>query len=296
MKMSKASKICVGTAQFGMPYGIANKSGAIPGKEIQKICTAANSNGIYMWDTAHGYGNSERMLGKYLQRKSKVRVITKLPAVTGNSIDTDSIKLLRRSLMASLEKIAVPQLHGVLLHNFADLHKPGVERLLDFLLEIKDSGLTQKIGVSIYDDQELEFAADLFAFDLVQGPVNVFDQRLLNSSCLNGLKAQGVQFLARSVFLQGLLVMPTEKILRKFLPIEPKLRLVQNAANSLNCSKIELCLAFVTSQRIIDHVIVGVDGYQQFKELINTEVPKLSSIDTTRFSVSDVDMIDPTRW
>ena len=58
-------RISLGTAQFGLDYGISNKSGKIEPKEVDKILSFAKKNGIKSIDTAQAYGESETVLGKY---------------------------------------------------------------------------------------------------------------------------------------------------------------------------------------------------------------------------------------
>ena len=73
-------KIAIGTAQFGMPYGIANKNGQLDENEITKILDLAWKNNIDTLDTAKVYGNSEESIGKYIikRQESSWNVITKL--------------------------------------------------------------------------------------------------------------------------------------------------------------------------------------------------------------------------
>ena len=60
-----SSRIILGTAQFGIPYGISNKKGKIPKKEIFKILDYAFRKNIRYLDTASGYGKSEQIIGDF---------------------------------------------------------------------------------------------------------------------------------------------------------------------------------------------------------------------------------------
>jgi aryl-alcohol dehydrogenase-like predicted oxidoreductase len=60
------SRLMIGTAQFGLDYGVANHSG-IPGfMEICAMLKEAASAGINCLDTAAGYGSSEEVIGRAL--------------------------------------------------------------------------------------------------------------------------------------------------------------------------------------------------------------------------------------
>ena len=71
-------KIILGTAQFGMNYGIANKSGKIKFGEIFKILDYLKKNKIQFLDTANSYNASEKEIGKYYKKtRKKFQIITK---------------------------------------------------------------------------------------------------------------------------------------------------------------------------------------------------------------------------
>ena len=60
-------KLAIGTAQFGMVYGIANQNGQVQQDEITTILDLAWENGIHTLDTAKAYGTSEEAIGSYLK-------------------------------------------------------------------------------------------------------------------------------------------------------------------------------------------------------------------------------------
>ena len=57
-------KLAIGTAQFGLDYGIANDHGKVSQKEIKKILDLARSSNISLLDTAMDYGDSEFSIGE----------------------------------------------------------------------------------------------------------------------------------------------------------------------------------------------------------------------------------------
>lgn len=58
------SKLVVGTAQFGLDYGIFNKTERTSSINIKNILTLAKKNHINILDTAFSYGSSEQVLEK----------------------------------------------------------------------------------------------------------------------------------------------------------------------------------------------------------------------------------------
>ena len=92
-------RLALGSAQFGLKYGVANKVGRPTCREIKRIIATAKNAGIDTLDTAVSYGESERILGdigvKDWEVVSKVRV----PINDGFNGDIDNIyNQLRKSL------------------------------------------------------------------------------------------------------------------------------------------------------------------------------------------------------
>ena len=58
------NKLALGTVQFGLDYGISNIGGQVSLEEARKVLKLAKEYDIDTLDTASGYGNSEKVLGK----------------------------------------------------------------------------------------------------------------------------------------------------------------------------------------------------------------------------------------
>ena len=54
----------LGTAQWGLDYGITNSSGRISDSDLVGIVRLATDYGIRLVDTAPAYGDAERRLGE----------------------------------------------------------------------------------------------------------------------------------------------------------------------------------------------------------------------------------------
>ena len=89
-------KITLGTAQFGMNYGIANNSGKIKSSEILKILDFSKKNKINFLDTANSYNSSEGEIGKYYRKtKKKFQIITKFSVKNNESIISQFTKSIQ---------------------------------------------------------------------------------------------------------------------------------------------------------------------------------------------------------
>jgi len=139
-------KLALGTAQFGFPYGIANASGQVCLDEAAAILDQAWKAGFRVLDTAIAYGDSEACLGEVGIRG--FNIITKLPAVPENCDDIAG--WVHGQIAASLGRLRVASMHGVLLHRPDQLLSRDGKVLFRALQSLKDNGQAQKIGVSIY--------------------------------------------------------------------------------------------------------------------------------------------------
>ena len=172
-----AERLALGTAQFGMPYGIANRTGQVSDAEAQDILQQARGAGIDTLDTAMAYGESEARLGALGVRAWQV--VTKLPAVDDHCADVHG--WVQQSLASSLERLRVDRLYALLLHRPAQLLGSRGDEIFRALTDVKSQGVVGKIGVSIYAPAELEQLWPCFRPDLVQAPFNVLDRRLSDS-------------------------------------------------------------------------------------------------------------------
>ena len=145
-------KIALGTVQFGLDYGIANKSGQVSIGEIRNIFEYAKMNSLDTLDTAIGYGDSEERLGTV--GVSQWNVVTKLPAIPDSIKDVKT--WVREAVEQSMLRLQVDQLNGMLLHRPNDLLNKHGDDLYTALEELKFDGLVKKIGASVYVPEELD--------------------------------------------------------------------------------------------------------------------------------------------
>lgn len=284
-------RLALGTAQFGLPYGVANKSGQVSQNEAKSMLCIASKNGIDTLDTAIAYGESEECLG--LVGVKNFKLVTKLPPIPDGCLDISG--WIHEQVTSSLLRLGAEKLYGFLLHKSEDLlgsDGPELYRVLDSL---KEKGLVKKIGVSIYSPNELESLKKDFSFDLIQAPFNLIDQRLLHSGWMKKLKDSGTEIHTRSTFLQGLLLMTEIEVSPKFSPWNGTLKKWHDWLAENNISALQASLAFSLSFSEIDRVVVGADSLGQLQQIF--DVVKLPSIfDFPSIDCDDDCLINPSRW
>lgn len=284
-------KIALGTAQFGLNYGVANTKGRLALDEGERIIALARRNGMHTLDTAIAYGESELSLGRI--GIDDWKVVTKLPAIPDHCVDvTDWV---RSEVEGSLRRLGVGRLHALLLHRPSQLFDHHGPQLFSSMQRLVAEGMVQKIGVSIYDPSELGPLFEQWHFDLVQAPFNVLDRRLLKSGWASRLKDRGVELHTRSAFLQGLLLMPAVSRPVWFRQWESLWILWDRWLNECGLSPVQACLRTALAVPEIDHIVLGVDSEAHLREVLdaaNGPPPPWATAPQT----DDLTLLNPANW
>lgn len=288
-------KIGLGTVQFGIDYGISNQDGKTTLDEIERILDVATDNGLSVIDTAAMYGTSEEALGKTLSESHRFKIVTKTPIFTASPIASDDVQRLEDSFFQSLQKMKRASIYGLLIHNAEDLLNENGHLLFAKMSELKQKGLVEKVGVSVYTALQIDDILEKFQIDIIQLPINVLDQRLLISGHLSELKKRGVEIHARSVFLQGLLLMSSETLPPFFDSVREHLKNYHRTIHKHGLTPVRAALGFLISIPDIDFIICGVNNHSQLKEICAEAVP-VGSMDFSSFALSDETILNPSNW
>jgi aryl-alcohol dehydrogenase-like predicted oxidoreductase len=283
-------KLALGTAQFGLAYGIASPQPQIGFVESKAIVDHASRHGMTVLDTAMGYGESEVRLGKIGVHAWKV--ISKLPEVPDGENTTTWIT---NAVKSSLEKLKTESLYGLLLHRPVQLLGDKGPEIHAALQRLKADGLVEKTGVSIYQPSELEGVFSVGEVDLVQSPLSVLDRRLITSGWLDRLADRGVEVHARSVFLQGLLLMSADQRPAKFDRWSGLWGRYHDWVTASGLTPLEACLAYVSAIPQVRQVIVGVNGLNHIKEILQTQANPAPSW-SPELATDDEKLLNPLAW
>jgi aryl-alcohol dehydrogenase-like predicted oxidoreductase len=286
-------RVAIGTAQFGVDYGISNLTGKTQFLEVSKILKFAKNNKIGSIDTAINYGESENILGKV--GIHEFQVTTKLPEIPE---DIDNITLwMVEQLEASLVRLKKPNIYSVLLHRPNQLLSNRGKEIYDGLQFLKRSGYVEKIGISIYSFDELDSLLNVFNIDQIQVPLNPIDRRLINSNWLYALYNKGIEVHVRSIFLQGLLLMRKEDIPKKFNQWNYTWDKWNKWLMNEHITALEACISYVRAFPEINTFIVGVNSLAQIKEIFSIINSELKSLEfPEELSSIDLNLINPTNW
>lgn len=284
-------RLALGTVQFGLPYGVANTQGQVSLAAAEQMVRFAADIGIDTVDTAIGYGESEEALGKI--GVGSFKVVSKLLPLPESVGDADAWAL--REAEASLARLKLDGLYGLLLHRSSDLHGPQGPALYAAMQKLKSTGQVKKIGISIYSPTELDLCVGKFDFDLVQAPFNLVDHRLHTSGWLQRLQAKGCEVHVRSAFLQGLLLMPQPAIPAKFGPWDGIWNSWHHWLQEHGEDAVGACLAYPLSFSQIDRVVVGANDLEQLRQ-IAVAASRYVDHQLPDIGCNDENLINPARW
>jgi len=284
-------KLCIGTAQFGLAYGIANKNGQVPIKAVQSILEYSKLSGVNTLDTAVLYGESQRVLGE--AGVSDWHVVSKLPE--SPEVCNDIEEFVSKNLFNSLQTLKIDSLYGLLLHRPAGLFRYYGDKYYKTLIKLKSEGLVKKIGISVIQVTDLDELIKNFDFDIVQVAMNIIDRRLLNSGWMDKLSHKGVEIHIRSAFLQGLLLMDYHDRPEKFKKWNSLWNHFQLWLKEVNLTPLQACLGFLDQFQSVNKVIIGVDNLDQLKEILIASKRNAIKV-PDEIQSDDLELINPFRW
>jgi aryl-alcohol dehydrogenase-like predicted oxidoreductase len=269
-------KICLGSANFGLQYGIYSKK--VSFKKINKILIEAKKNKIKYFDTAFSYGNAEKIIGQILSKnKYNVKILSKLDP--SNKKKKNISSWFFNSLFRTLKNLKQKSLYGMYIHNENQLLGPEGKQIFELLEISKKFGFIENIGISIYNKKNLDKLLKKYKFDIVQLPISLLDQRLIKDGTLKKIKLKKIKIFARSIFLKKILLLETKKRPKYFKKWSFELAAYDSYIKKNRISKLDACLQFVNSIKEIDNIIVGVSDLNQFKK-INLSIKKKKKLKT----------------
>lgn len=284
--------LAIGTAQFGLDYGISNFSGKVNLDEAKEIIRFAQKSGINTIDTARDYGDSEESIGKC--DVSSFNVVTKIGTILGNEDNISN--WVELEIESSIKKLRLQKIYGILLHRPHELLLENGDVLYESIMKLKENRLVEKIGASVYSINDLMNIVDRFNIDIVQLPINIINQEILHSGFLQELKSKNIEIHARSCFLQGLLLMDFNDIPLKFKKWSNIFLDWRDWLDENNINAVQGCLSFINSIDGIDKVVVGVENVNQLKELVDYSNTTKGIKTFPNLSCNDVNLIDPSNW
>ena len=287
--MAGAEKLALGSAQFGLAYGVSNTRGRTPDAEVAAILERALAAGVGVIDTASAYGEAEATLGAVLPSPCPFRVVTKTARLT-------SVVAVEHAAHLSLSTLWLPTAYGLLVHSAGDLAGPDGHALWALLERLRGEGLFERIGFSAYASDDPVALARRYRPDIVQLPVSLLDQRLIQDGTLAALADLGVEVHLRSIFLQGLLFLPLERLPWPLVGSGARLQAVRRRLAEAGVDPLAAAVRFALDVPEAAQVVVGVTSLADFDEVLAAAAAPTPDLDWTAMALDDPVALDPRRW
>ncbi len=303
MNAELAQKLVLGTVQLGMQYGINNNAGQPSNDEAFEILRTAFQHSIRTLDTADAYGSAIERIGAFHKAEARneaaseqthlpharFRIITKFHA--------ESTTDLLQKTPETLAKLDVSSLWCYQFHRFSDV--AAFPHLHEQLLELKHRRVIERIGVSVYTNEELQEAAEHSLIDVIQLPFNLLDNMRLRGEEMRKAKARGKELHTRSVFLQGLFFKPLEQFPHKLRALVPHVEHLHKISGRENIALSALALNYVLHNSLIDAVLFGVETPAQLTEIlasVQSHFDALLCEQIEQICVEEPSLLNPATW
>lgn len=285
------AELVLGTASLLSGYGVSRANIELSRKQGKELIETARSLGIQRFDTAPAYGPAEEILGETLGLRGDYLVSTKV----GFDACKDK-KSLKSSIERSLELLRVSRIETLYIHDERALLNGNGDKLIENLEHLRTNGIFEKLGVSVYSlDSVFKIRKRWPNVIVFQVPENICDRRLTESPQLQVLFADNLEFVVRSVFLQGLLLMKPEQIPNSLHRATKAIESVHQFARDNSISVIDLCLAYARSIEWSHQILVGAMSILQLREICESKKP-LPSMWREKVQKIPADLIDPRNW
>lgn len=293
------SKIILGTAQLGMPYGLGKwKHELMPEAVAFSILDRAWERGIRTIDTSPDYGIAEARLGKYLNNNpsKSFNVITKI-----KNLPTDVWELsntfenwVRSCPFVSMENITNINL---LLHDERHLYQTEI---IDILNNLRRNGSITAWGVSAYHSKTLNKATEIDNCTVAEIPAGILNQTFISSDKLKKLAQLNKDILARSIYTQGLLFQDPNLVSHYSKELAKLLADLREFAQKSKVNLPSLGAGFVLAQPYLNNVIVGADDAEQllqldFSQELHLKGEKFLNL-LARAREIDSSLVRPEKW
>ena len=273
------NKIILGTAGLVKDYSSTN----LTVDSFLSIWVDSVKHNIKYIDTAFAYDKNNTLLDKLPIQMSNVNT----------KIELSGEQNYEEQLTNFFDLYGYP-LNILYVHDFTLENFKYFVKNLDYLTFLRECGYIKKLGVSIYTIEELDLLMrkpDFYIseIDVIQIPYNIFDRRF--EPHLDKIKSLGKEGHVRSIFLRGSLFNSTlspSKVKNKIDDFNKKL-------NNQKLSLINHSIKFISSNKNIDYIILGINSHEEWSDLINSFTTNTVDLNYDDFIVNDP-IINIKKW
>ena len=282
-------KFGIGTAIFINNYGIIKNDRCH--NDLPNLFKKYNKK-IDLIDTAPSYGNAEKILG--INKNKKLKIVTKIDKLKNKQ---NKIQLLSFGLKKSLINLKSKKVYCLMFHSEKDVSLLKDYKFKRQILNFKKKGIIKKIGISCYDINKIPLYLEIFKFDVIQFPLNVFSINKKKLDFLNLIKKKyKLEFHIRSIYLQGLVFGIEKNLKKKFFYLDKKISIVKNFCKHKKISLIQFYTSALKSIKICDYLIVGIKNINEYDQIKKNKFIKIEKKFIYSLYLKNQKNLDPRYW
>jgi aryl-alcohol dehydrogenase-like predicted oxidoreductase len=283
------NKLGLGSGQFGLDQQAALR-GRPRDAEAREILAIAARSGLGFLEVGRHPSSAEITLGQVMPKPQPFKL-------TVTTIRPDrGPDLAEAEVRAQLARLGVDRVDAILAPSATDLFGAHGLELWDRLRKLKDEGLCNKIGVSVYASDDPVGLAKRFKPDVMQAPASLLDQRLLIDGTLAELAGMGIEVHLRSIFLNGLLFLPPDRAPNHLKAAAGRISRARRLIAEGRSDPLQAALGFALSRPEASAVLVGVASAAEMSAVVAAAMSPPPDLDWDEMALDDPAALDPRAW
>lgn len=284
------AKLGLGTAQFGLDYAHGGGRGRPPEQEACDMLQIAARGRVRLLDTAVASARAERVLGEVMPRPNPFRVVLKTSRCDRGP------DFIEAEIRACLQRLKLDHAYAIMVQNAGDLFSPHGQPMWDRLLRLRDDGLFSRVGVAVYASDDPRGVVRRFKPDIVQAPASLLDQRLIADGTLADIADLGVEVHLRSIFLQGMLFMPSHQMPAHLQGASRSISRVRRLIAEGRSDPLQAGLGWALSRPEASSVIVGVTTPSELQAVLAAAASPPPDLDWDEMALEDPAALERPHW
>ena len=252
-------KIIIGTAQFNSDYGVVKKKN----RNSNKLILHANKIDLSTFEISTLYNNS---IKKIIKNSINPKFIIKISSKEKSKYVT--LQEFIKKIKDLIKIIGIKKINGFMFHDLNFWDKIKFNDYQKSLITICKKNKI-KFGYSIYNMKEFNFLEKNYEFNLLQIPLNIFNQEFLNKRFKRIVTKKKIEIHARSVFLQGVLTNDLNKLPNDFKKFRKYFMYWENFCKKKKITKVNAAINFVLNQSFVNKVVLGFKDDYELVDLTN---------------------------
>jgi aryl-alcohol dehydrogenase-like predicted oxidoreductase len=284
------SKLGLGSAQFVPGGSTPARGGRPPEVEVRDILTIAARAGLGVFDVSGIHGRAETLIGDLMPRPVPFRL-------TINSVRPDrGPDYVEAEARASLARMGVERADAIVVPLACDLFSVHGAAMWTRLQQMRDHGLFNRIGIALHATDDPVGVVRRFKPDLIQAPASLLDQRMLADGTLERIAGMGVEVQMRSIFLNGLLFLPLDRLPNSLKGASSGLSRARRMIAEGRSDPLQAALGFALSRPEAGAVLVNVASAAELSAVIAAAASPPPDLDWNEMAIDDPSALDPQRW